>query len=70
MSSDVSTTSTESVQAAPSPNQLAGRFADAVRTLEKAIEISREQGDEASVREFADRLALYRARRAYVEATR
>jgi hypothetical protein len=48
----------------------AGRFADAVRTLEKAIEISREQGDEASVREFADRLALYRARRAYVEATR
>jgi fatty acid desaturase len=31
VSSDVSTTSTESVQAAPSPNQLAGRFANAFR---------------------------------------
>jgi len=45
----------------------AGRFADATRTLEHAIEISREREDEASVREFVGRLALYRSRRAYVE---
>jgi len=44
----------------------AGRFDDAVQTLERAIEISREGGDEATVREFAGRLALYRARRPYV----
>ena len=48
----------------------AGRFADAVRTLEHAIRISREREDEASVREFVDRLTLYRARRAYVEPAR
>jgi Flp pilus assembly protein TadD len=48
----------------------AGRFADATRTLEHAIEISREREDEASVREFVGRLALYRSRRAYVEPAR
>jgi len=48
----------------------AGRFPDAVHTLERAIEISRAQGDEASIREFVGRLALYRTRRAYLEPTR
>ncbi len=48
----------------------AGRFADAARTLEQAIKISREHESEASVREFVDRLALYRERRAYVEPVR
>jgi tetratricopeptide (TPR) repeat protein len=48
----------------------AGRFADAVRTLEHAISLSRERQDEASVREFTDRLALYRSRRAFVERVR
>ena len=48
----------------------AGRFADAARTLERAIGISRKLADEASVREFEGRLALYRSRRAYVETGR
>jgi tetratricopeptide (TPR) repeat protein len=46
----------------------AGRFDDAVRTLERAIAISREHGDTASVREFTGRLASYRARRPYVDS--
>lgn len=48
----------------------AGRFADAVRTLERAIAISRRAGDEASLREFEARLARYRSRRPYIEPTR
>jgi Flp pilus assembly protein TadD len=48
----------------------AGRFSDAVRTIEQAIGISRERENEASVREFSGRLALYRARRAYIETAR
>jgi len=48
----------------------AGRFADAIRTLERAIRLGRERGDEASVREFSDRLARYRERRAFVERAR
>jgi hypothetical protein len=48
----------------------AGRFADAVRTLDRAIAISRRAGDESSLREFEERLAGYRSRRPYVEPVR
>jgi tetratricopeptide (TPR) repeat protein len=44
-----------------------GRFGDAVRALSRAIEIARSRGDAELVAEFEPRLALYRARRPYVE---
>jgi tetratricopeptide (TPR) repeat protein len=46
----------------------AGRFEDATRTLRRAIEISRSAGDAALVAELRQRVALYRARRPYVES--
>jgi tetratricopeptide (TPR) repeat protein len=45
----------------------AGRFGAATRTVQRAIEIARSSGDEELVAEFEQRLALYRARRPYVE---
>jgi tetratricopeptide (TPR) repeat protein len=47
----------------------ARRFDDAARTLRRAIEISRSSGDLALVAELEQRLALYRARRPYIEPT-
>jgi tetratricopeptide (TPR) repeat protein len=44
-----------------------GRFGDATRTLQRAIEIGRSIGDAELVAEFEQRLALYRARRPHVE---
>jgi tetratricopeptide (TPR) repeat protein len=45
----------------------ARRFGDAIRTLQRAIEIGRSSGDAELVAELEQRLALYRARRPYVE---
>jgi tetratricopeptide (TPR) repeat protein len=44
-----------------------GRFSDATRTLRRAIEIGRSIGDAELVAELEQRLALYRARRPYIE---
>jgi hypothetical protein len=46
----------------------ARRFGDAIRTLQPAIAIGRSSGDAELVAELEQRLALYRARRPYVEA--
>ena len=42
-----------------------GRFAEAVRTAESAIQLARATGHEALVQEVAQRLRLYRASRPY-----
>jgi hypothetical protein len=46
----------------------AGRYTDAVRTAERAIEIARNHHNEALAADIATRLALFRARRAYVDS--
>lgn len=42
-----------------------GRFEDAERTAERAIELGRERADESAVRSFLQQLEVYRARRAF-----
>jgi tetratricopeptide (TPR) repeat protein len=44
-----------------------GRFGDAIRSSRRALEVARSSGDPELVAELEQRLALYRARRPYVE---
>jgi Flp pilus assembly protein TadD len=46
----------------------AGRFADAVTTAQKAIELARAAGQPQAANEIAPRLELYHSKRPYLES--